>query len=75
MKSTVAIAIVAACCITVITVFAILMGHNTALIAAAISTISGIAAAVGAYNASKAKYPQWHNDRVKKEEETKKGGT
>ena len=74
MRSVVGIAIVASCCITVITVVAIVMGHNTALVAAAISTISGIAAAVGAYNASKAKYPKWHDERVKKEEESKKGG-
>ena len=74
MRSVVGIAIVAVCCITVITTVAIVMGHNSALIAASISTISGIAAAVGAYNASKVKYPKWHDERVKKEEELKKGG-
>jgi len=75
MHNTIIIGVIAAICITIITVTAIFMGHNSALIAASISTISGIAAAVGAYNASKAKYPQWHNERVKKEDETTKGGT
>ena len=74
MQNSIGIAIMAAGCITIITVVAMLMGHNSALIAASISTIAGIAAAFGAYNASKVKYPQWHNDRVKKEEDSQKGG-
>lgn len=73
MSSTVGIAIVAICCITVITAIAIVMGHNTALIAASISTISGVAAAFAAYNASKSRYPKWHDERVTKEEKVKKG--
>lgn len=74
MHNTVGIAIMAAGCITIITVVAMLMGHNSALIAASISTIAGLAAAIGAYNASKSRYPRWHNERVKKEEESQKGG-
>jgi len=74
MRSTVGIAIMAAGCITIITVVAMLMGHNSALIAASISTISGLAAAFTAYTASKAKYPQWHIERVIKEEDSQKGG-
>jgi len=74
MHNTVGIAIMAAGCITIITVVAMLMGHNSSLIAASISTISGIAAAVGAYTVSKSRYPQWHNQRVTKEEESQKGG-
>jgi len=69
VNNTVIIATVAVICISLITVVALSLGYDAALISASISTISGIAAAFGAYNMSKAKYPQWHNNRVKKEKE------
>ena len=68
MRDTVVVAIVAFICITIIAVAGLAMGHDTAVIAGAMSSIAGTAGAVGAYKASKAKYPRWHDERVKKEE-------
>jgi uncharacterized membrane protein len=74
MNNTIIIAVTAVICIAIITVVAVSVGHNSALIAASISTISGLAGGIAAYNASKTKYPDWHNERVKKEEQDNKGG-
>ena len=69
MKDTVLIAGIALICITVIVVAGVATGHNDALLSGGLATIAGIAGAFGAYKASKTKYPQWHNDRVRKEAE------
>ncbi|MBA7662358.1 hypothetical protein ES703_70386 [subsurface metagenome] len=69
MKDTAIVSIGAFLAIAVIVVAAVVMGHNSAIITGALATIAGIAGGVGAYSAGKAKYPQWHDDRVRKEQE------
>lgn len=69
MKDTALVAVAAFLAIAVIVVAAIVMGHDGALITGAIATIAGLAGGVSAYKAGKAKYPEWHNERIKKEKE------
>ena len=68
MRDTVLIAVVAVLAIAGIAIAGIATGHNDAVISGSIATIAGIAGGLGAYKASKSKYPRWHDERVKKEE-------
>ena len=67
MKDTIVIAVTALLCITIIVAAGVATGHNNALLSGGMATIAGIAASFGAYKASKAKYPAWHDERVTKE--------
>ena len=58
MKDVTVLVVIAIICISIICVAAVGMGHDGAIIAAAMATISGMAAGVGGYQFTKAQIPK-----------------
>lgn len=67
MKDAVIIGVTALICMTIVIVVGLGMGHDSALLAGGLASLGSVAGAFGAYKASEARYPKWHNDRLTKE--------
>jgi len=58
--------------ITILTICGLVHGIDGAMLTGAIATIAGIGGGVGAYTASKQKYPTWHDERIAKLPDTQR---
>ena len=67
MKDTVIIGVTALLCLTIVIVIGLVMGHDGALLAGGIASITGIAGGFGAYKASAARFAQWHYEETIRE--------
>lgn len=67
MRDTVIIGVTALLCLTIVIVIGLVMGHDGALLAGGIASITGIAGGFGAYKASAAKFAEWHYNETLRE--------
>jgi len=67
VKGTVIIGTVAMLCLTVVIIIGLLMGHDGALLAGGLASITGVAGGFGAYKASAARFHTWHDQEIIRE--------